>query len=241
MKSKIQGRFPAFLKPLMVAAIPPVLILAAVRLVLVSAPFLVSMEYNRPAFPEDPFGFSADERIYWSMVDIEYLLDSRLAIEYFDDFHLGNGDPMHNQRELSHMDDVKRLSEGFWLAGRILIVYLIISSALLWNLDSPSEVGRLLRHGARATWILMAVVLLAVLIGFGPFFVGFHRIFFEGDTWLFKYSDTFIRLYPEMFWQDVFILLAAGTAFLAGVFELTGWKLRESTSVYQFSSDDINV
>jgi uncharacterized membrane protein len=52
---------------------------------------------------------------------------------------------------------------------------------------------------------------LGTLFAFGILFVGFHRIFFEGNTWLFLPSDTFIRLYPERFWRDTFIFLGVVT------------------------------
>ena len=51
---------------------------------------------------------------------------------------------------------------------------------------------------------------------FWDFFAGFHSLFFEGDSWLFLYSDTLIRLFPIRFWQDAF-LLAAVIALGAGV------------------------
>ena len=44
---------------------------------------------------------------------------------------------------------------------------------------------------------------------FWSFFAGFHSLFFEGDSWLFLYSDTLIRLFPIRFWQDAFLLAAA--------------------------------
>jgi len=43
---------------------------------------------------------------------------------------------------------------------------------------------------------------------FWNFFAGFHSLFFEGDSWLFLYSDTLIRLFPLRFWQDAFLLAA---------------------------------
>jgi len=45
-------------------------------------------------------------------------------------------------------------------------------------------------------------------------FTSFHRIFFSGDTWLFLYSDSLIRLFPIPFWQDAFIIM--GTLVLVG-------------------------
>lgn len=44
---------------------------------------------------------------------------------------------------------------------------------------------------------------------FWDFFAGFHSLFFEGDSWLFLFSDTLIRLFPLRFWQDAFLFAAA--------------------------------
>ncbi len=43
---------------------------------------------------------------------------------------------------------------------------------------------------------------------FWNFFAGFHSLFFTGDSWLFSYSDTLIRLFPIRFWQDAFLFAA---------------------------------
>jgi integral membrane protein (TIGR01906 family) len=77
---------------------------------------------------------------------------------------------------------------------------------------------------------LAVVIGLIVLIGiainpnvFWGFFTAFHQLFFEGDTWLFLYSDTLIRLFPLRFWQDAF-LLAAVIALGGGVALGTGLR-----------------
>ena len=62
--------------------------------------------------------------------------------------------------------------------------------------------------------------LLAVLTGvsilvyanFGLFFTLFHRLLFEGDSWLFAFTDTLIQLFPVRFWMDATWLLALLTA-----------------------------
>jgi integral membrane protein (TIGR01906 family) len=53
-----------------------------------------------------------------------------------------------------------------------------------------------------------------VLIAFSVFFVYFHEVFFDTGTWVFRFSDTLIRLFPERFWRDTFI--AIGLLSLAG-------------------------
>ena len=56
---------------------------------------------------------------------------------------------------------------------------------------------------------LIAVVGIAVNPDiFFRFFAGFHSLFFEGDSWLFLFSDTLIRLFPIRFWQDAFLFAA---------------------------------
>jgi integral membrane protein (TIGR01906 family) len=50
-----------------------------------------------------------------------------------------------------------------------------------------------------------------VLLGFNTFFTAFHRVFFSGDTWLFNYTDTLIRLYPVQFWFDAATVIGLTT------------------------------
>ena len=51
--------------------------------------------------------------------------------------------------------------------------------------------------------LMLAAVGVYMVLSWDAFFTTFHRMFFEGDTWIFRYSDTLIRLFPIRFWQDV--------------------------------------
>jgi integral membrane protein (TIGR01906 family) len=57
-------------------------------------------------------------------------------------------------------------------------------------------------------------VIIFVIVGFGVLFVAFHNVFFEPGTWVFFYSDTLIRLFPERFWRDIFIYVGLISALL---------------------------
>jgi integral membrane protein (TIGR01906 family) len=191
--------------------IPVILILTSVWILLNTAKWWVQIEYRLPGFPEDRFGFTLEDRLYWSAIDIEYLLNDE-DLDYFDEFRLEDGSPMHNQRELRHMDDVKRLIHAVWyVLGIGLIFCLILEISLGMFIDARIALETL-KKGARNTFILVLLLILGVIVAFGVLFVGFHRVFFEGNTWLFLYSDTFIRLYPERFWRDTFVFLALITA-----------------------------
>jgi integral membrane protein (TIGR01906 family) len=72
------------------------------------------------------------------------------------------------------------------------------------------------------------VILVAVLIAFSVFFVFFHEIFFDPGTWVFRFSDTLIRLFPQRFWRDTFI--AIGLLAIAGGLAL-GLGFRRKTNL----------
>ena len=64
-------------------------------------------------------------------------------------------------------------------------------------------------------------------IAFRQLFTLFHALFFEGDSWLFLYSDTLIRQFPMQFWQDAF--LWAGVIAIGGALWLAlGLKDKKS-------------
>ena len=69
----------------------------------------------------------------------------------------------------------------------------------------------MLASGGKLTLFLLAGLLLFAGLSFNAFFTGFHAIFFEGDSWLFLYSDTLIRLFPLRFWRDVIFVIGGLT------------------------------
>jgi integral membrane protein (TIGR01906 family) len=205
---------------------PVLILLSSVRLVLYTAEVWVGIEYRMPGFPEDRYGFSLEDRIYWSSIDIDYLL-SDVGIQYFDEFTLDDGSPMHNDRELRHMQDVKVLLTAVWKVWRAGMIIWLVLAALLWRLAGRKTTLHAVIAGSKLTILLMIALVIFLLAAFGILFVAFHRIFFEGSTWLFPLSDTFIRLYPERFWRDTFALLAAVTVLLSGLIGgIARWGLR---------------
>lgn len=208
------GRWSILVKRGLQLLTPVVLLLICLRLVLVSAGAWVPLEYRTPGFPEDRYGFGLQDRIAWSSVDIEFLLNDA-EISYFDSFRLEDGSPMHNERELRHMQDVKRLIRYAWWATGAGIIAVVVLFTALWRSPRPETALEALARGARNTFYLMGILLVGIVFGFGIVFVGFHQIFFEAGTWRFLYSDTFIRLYPERFWRDTFLLLLFTTVLLA--------------------------
>jgi integral membrane protein (TIGR01906 family) len=181
---------------------PFVILLTAVRLMM--TPILLQMEYRMPGFPADPYGFTMQDRLRWSQLSMDYLLNNA-GIEFFEPYRLPDGSPLYNDRELSHMDDVKEVvgaGRNIWLA--LLVVFLSVSIGLYISNQKSVWLINLRRGG----WLLigvMAALLLSILISFDQLFTQFHNLFFASGTWTFYYSDTFIRLFPIRCWQDCFL------------------------------------
>ena len=211
----------------------PVTLLVPIALVglglrVLLTPLFLQVEYNMPYFPPDQYGFTKADRLKWAPYALNYLTNDA-DISYLDNLKFDDGKPLYNERELSHMNDVKRVTRGALKVWYISLAALALLELLAW----VGGWGQAYRLGLmRGGWLM---VILAITIGliavvgisidpdiFFRFFAGFHSLFFEGDSWLFLFSDTLIRLFPIRFWQDAFlfaalIALAGGTALGLGM------------------------
>jgi integral membrane protein (TIGR01906 family) len=201
-----------FLSWLVAILVPLALIGFAIRVLL--SPLYYTIEYNMPYFPPDDYGFTKADRLQWAPYAVNYLTNGA-DISYLGDLKFDDGTPLYNERELSHMADVKRVTKGAlnaWYVSLALLAALGVWARLgQWGQDY--RLG-LMRGG----WLMvgLAVVIgVIVVVGiavnpniFWNFFAGFHSLFFTGDSWLFQFSDTLIRLFPIRFWQDAFLFAA---------------------------------
>ena len=100
--------------------VPVILVLGAVRILL--TPLYYNVEYRLPYFPDDYYGFTQDERLYWAGVSVDYLLNDE-GIEFLGDQQLDADTPLYNQRELRHMLDVKNVVRGaMWVLWSSVIL-----------------------------------------------------------------------------------------------------------------------
>ena len=204
---------------LVTIAIPFFLLMTSIRILLI--PYLyLDFEYHTPGFPPDTYGFTLQDRLKWSKISMDYLLNDQ-DISWLANQKLPDGSPLYIERELSHMLDVKILIQSMFVAWWILLAALIIVGLISWRLKGFKRYLKALSSGGWLTIGLILVILIFVLISFNSLFTDFHRIFFSGDSWLFLFSDTLIRLFPMKFWQDAFIWMGIFTivfAFLIGYF-----------------------
>ncbi|MCQ3936504.1 MAG: TIGR01906 family membrane protein [Chloroflexi bacterium] len=191
---------------------PLALIGLALRILL--TPLFYTVEYNMPYFPADEYGFTKEDRLKWAPYAVTYLTNNA-DISYLGDLKFEDGSPLYNERELKHMQDVKSVVQGALKVWYVSITILLILSILSWKFNFIPDYLNGLRRGG--WWMVGLAAALGLIAGAGillnpdifwSFFAGFHSLFFEGDSWLFRYSDTLIRLFPIRFWQDAFLWAA---------------------------------
>jgi integral membrane protein (TIGR01906 family) len=172
------------------------------------SPIFVNIEYKLPNFPPDTYGFTTEERFVWANYSIRYLL-GEVSEEEFSTLEFPDGAPLFNEREISHMVDVRDLTLVMLAIWRILFMFFTIVLFLGWKNNWLPELLRAIEYGAKITLAIIIGILIFVLVNFNQLFTLFHQIFFEGDSWLFYLSDTLIRLFPVKFWQDLFIYIGS--------------------------------
>ena len=212
----------------LVAILVPIALIGLGLRVLLT-PLFLRIEYNMPYFPPDTYGFTKEDRLKWAPYALDYLINNE-DISYLSDLEFDDGTPLYNERELSHMDDVKRVTQGALRVWYAALALLLLLGAWAWFGGWRPAYRLGLQRGG---WLMVGLAVtigLIVVVGiainpdvFWNFFAGFHSLFFEGDSWIFLYSDTLIRLFPIRFWQDAF-LWAAVIALAGGIGLALGLK-----------------
>lgn len=204
---------------LVTMAVP--VILSTLSILVLLSPAYIQIEYRRAGFPPDRYGFSTAERLEYGNLTRRYLV-TRQNLDQLRSLEFDTGDPLYLERELTHLRDVKIVLQGLFLAVGVCAAVLALAGLYSWKADWEKDYLAAVSRGGRLTALALIGILVLTAVSFQALFTNFHLIFFEGDSWLFSYSDTLIRLFPIRFWQDAFFVFGALT--LAGGI-LLGWLL----------------
>ncbi len=218
--------WPRLVQWLLILALPVGLLAASLRIT--TGYWFVHWEYGKADFPPDPLGLSIAERTRLAETCVDYLA-TNADLSLLADLRLPGGEPAFNARELRHMADVQAVYSRIMLAG--LVAGLTFLGGITTLLTADQVYRRSIRkHAASAllgggllTLGLLGAVGAVMIINWGEFFTTFHRIFFEGDTWIFPYSDTLIRLFPIRFWMDIAVVIVGLLATQSIAIGALGW------------------
>lgn len=228
---------------LVVIVMPFFLGFTAIELAVNSAELYVTYEYQKANFPRDlqqvdevtqqQLGlrpFTQEERRQLAMVAVDYLQRPEPAEEVIyllEEQRLpGSGEPLYNASEVSHMVDVKHVTDGIAMLNLFAAIVVLGGLVLLMARSATQPLAyRALLQGGALTMLLLLGIGLFILLAWSTFFVEFHELLFPPDTWTFAYSDSLIRLFPEKFWFDFGVLLSLLAFALGALVTLAGWFL----------------
>jgi integral membrane protein (TIGR01906 family) len=196
---------PRILQVLLAVFYPVVLLVLAIRAV--ASPLFLWVEYYRPGFPGDGYGFNADDRMTYGSYALDYL-SNWSGPRYLGQLVNQNGEKLFKEGEVAHMADVKTVMLSAFGAGALMIIIGIIAMIYLRK-RSTGGIRRGLFAGSIVTLVLILGLGTLAALGWQQFFTDFHHIFFANGTWTFALDDTLIRLFPGQYWMDSGIAIGA--------------------------------
>lgn len=213
-------RFAGLAQWVITLLLPLVLILSSLYVFM--TPQFIEWQYSRPDFPPSE-RFTADQRTYNAVQTVKYVRGeiSEQALVNLN---------VYNDREIKHLVDVYNVSQKTFIIFPVATLAIIVALIYLWRKrEGHIYAGRGLFMGGILTFIIIGAIGLFAVFAFDSFFVTFHHIFFEGDSWLFNYTDSLIQFYPEVFWMTAAYGIALFVLFFAVLATgLGAWIMRRT-------------
>jgi integral membrane protein (TIGR01906 family) len=149
----------------------------------------------------------ADAWTGWPMATVHevtnaVLVDLVLGPPDFD--QVVDGEPVFNEREVGHLQDVRTVLVGF----AVVVAAAAAAIVVVWRVAGSAPTWRGVRLGA--TTLIAGVVALGILsvVAFEAVFEVFHRIFFASGTYAFDpETERLVQLFPMQFWFETSIAL----------------------------------
>lgn len=195
-------------------------VLIITSLYLFMTPQFIQWQYSQPDFPPADL-FTPEQRTLNAIETVLYVRGDRSEQQLRD---LG----VYNEREVKHLVDVYNVTKPFLILNPLAMIAMAAAFFFLWRDPlTRHNAGIGLFFGGIFTFIVMAAIGLFAVFAFDAFFVAFHRVFFEGETWLFNYTDSLIQFYPELFWMKASYGIAVFVLGGAVLFTALGaWMMR---------------
>jgi integral membrane protein (TIGR01906 family) len=140
---------------------------------------------------------------------------------------LEDGEPVLNDREIGHMQDVQRVFAAFAILAVVSAVVLVASRRIgreaRWNA---------VRSGLAGLVLGLVIVGIVGAFAFEQAFEVFHRLFFPGGSYTFDPStERLVQIFPQQFWFETAMAVGVVAAVLAVAVILVGtWRLRRPST-----------
>lgn len=123
---------------------------------------------------------------------------------------LGQSRPVYSQKELMHMEDVRKIIDLFKMLGILSLIIFLLTGLYLLLKFGGGQLLKGLQAGAIVTVAFLGAVMLWALIDFNSIFYFFHILSFSNDLWLLDPAkDYLIMMFPAGFFFDSAVMIVA--------------------------------
>ena len=127
------------------------------------------------------------------------------------------GAPVLNERERSHMRDVREVFKLFYIAALGSVIAAAVITARRGS-GRAAETWRAIRAGSLGLIIVLVFAGGAAVLAFDVLFEVFHRLFFAGGSYTFDPStERLVQLFPFQFWQETAMAVGIAAIVVASV------------------------
>ena len=127
------------------------------------------------------------------------------------------GAPVLNERERSHMRDVRGVFIAFFAVALAFVVGTLIVTTRR-GADQAAGTWRAVRNGALGLIVVLVFAGGAAVLAFDLMFEIFHRLFFAGGSYTFDpATERLVQLFPFQFWQETAMAVGIVAIIVAGI------------------------
>jgi integral membrane protein (TIGR01906 family) len=141
-----------------------------------------------------------------------------------------DGVPVLEERERSHMRDVRGVFAGFFLLAGIATVILVVLVAGARRMGHTARAWSAIATGMRGLIVGIIVAGIISSVAFDAVFDLFHRLFFPAGSFTFDpRTDRLVQLFPFDFWSETTIILGVVIVVLAALVAVGTGRLARRT------------
>ncbi|HEU4571712.1 MAG TPA: DUF1461 domain-containing protein [Candidatus Limnocylindrales bacterium] len=142
-----------------------------------------------------------------------------------------NGTPVLEERERSHMRDVRGVFAGFGLLALVSAVLVVAGVVGARRMGHVERAWRAIGTAMRVLVVAIVVAGVIATFAFDAAFEVFHRLFFPGGSYTFDpRTDRLVQLFPFDFWSETTIVLGVVIVALALVVAFAAGRLARRAS-----------
>jgi integral membrane protein (TIGR01906 family) len=129
----------------------------------------------------------------------------------------GKDSPLYNSKEITHLADVRKITDIFRVLQVLSIIMLFITGLLLYFKGNFIQLIAGLRDGALIALVFTGILVVWAIADFEDLFYLFHIVSFSNDLWLLDpATDYLIMMFPESFFNDA-AMLVVGSIILESI------------------------